>query len=54
LNISTDAPLLSDYNEENGCKLSLRRKLNPLQVFILAAKDVPPKTEPKYLPVYTL
>lgn len=32
----------------------LRKKLNPLQIFILAAKDVPEKTDPKFLPVYTV
>lgn len=32
----------------------LRKKLNPLQVFILAAKDVPEKLDPKFLPIYTV
>ncbi len=45
VNISTNTSLLSEF---------LRKKLNPLQIFILAAKDVPFKTEPKYLPVYTV
>ena len=45
LSITTDQPLLSEF---------IRKKLNPLQIFILAAKDVPAKTDLKYLPVYTV
>ena len=32
----------------------LRKKLNPLQIFILAARDVPEKTDTKFLPIYTV
>lgn len=45
IKISTDKPMLSEF---------IRKKLNPLQIFILAAKDVPSKTDHKYLPVYTV
>ena len=45
INISTSTALLSEF---------IRKKLNPLQVNILAAKDVPYKTDPKYLPIYTV
>lgn len=45
LKITTDNPLLSEF---------LRKKLNPLQIYILAARDVPEKTDPKYKPVYTI
>lgn len=45
LKITTDQPMLSEF---------IRKKLNPLQIFILAAKDVPGKTDPKYLPIYTV
>lgn len=45
LKITANNAMLSEF---------LRKKLNPLQIFILAAKDVPFKTEPKYLPIYTI
>ena len=45
LKITADKPLLGEF---------LRKKLNPLQLFILAAKDVPQKTDPKFLPIYTV
>ena len=45
IKIWANNPMLSEF---------LRKKLNPLQIFILAAKDVPEKTDPKFLPVYTV
>lgn len=45
VNISSNNALLSEF---------LRKKLNPLQIFILAAKDVPFKTDPKFKPIYTV
>lgn len=44
IKVSSNNPMLSEF---------LRKKLNPLQIFILAAKDVPEKTDPKFLPIYT-
>jgi hypothetical protein len=41
--IQSDKPLLSDY---------LARKLNPLQVNLVAIKDIPYKTEHRYKPIY--
>ena len=43
INITSDQPLLSPY---------LRKKLNPLQIDICVAKDVPFKTEPKFKPIF--
>jgi len=45
LKITSNNPFLTEF---------LRKKLNPLQIFILAAKDVPQKTDHKYLPIYTV
>jgi len=36
-------PLLSPY---------LRKKLNPLQIEICVAKNIPYKTDPKYKPIF--
>lgn len=43
--VQTDLPLLNNF---------LRRKLNPLQVNLVACKDVPYKTEPRYKPIYSI
>ena len=41
--IQSDQPLLSEF---------LRKKLNPLQINLLACKDIPYKTEHKYKPIH--
>ena len=41
--VRSENPLLSDFY----CK-----KLNPLQVNLVAIKDIPFKTDPKYKPIY--
>lgn len=43
--VSTDQPLLNNF---------LRRKLNPLQVNLVACKDIPYKTEPRYKPIHAI
>lgn len=43
--VSLDIPLLSPF---------LRQKLNPLQVQLVACKDIPYKTEPRYKPVFSI
>ena len=43
--VSIDQPLLNNF---------LRRKLNPLQVNLVACKDIPYKTEPRYKPIYAI
>jgi hypothetical protein len=45
ISINIDQPLLNSF---------LRNKLNPLLVYILACKDVPFKTEPKFKPIYAI
>lgn len=45
IQISTDQPLLSSF---------LRRKLNPIMVELVACKDIPYKTEPRYKPIYSV
>lgn len=41
--ITSDQPLLSDF---------LRRKLNPLQLHLVACKDIPYKTEHRFKPIH--
>jgi hypothetical protein len=41
--ITSDKPILSSF---------LRKKLNPLQIKICVAKEIPYKTDPKYKPIY--
>ncbi len=41
--ITSDQPLLSDF---------MRKKLNPLQIHLLACKDIPYKTEHKFKPIH--
>lgn len=43
LKIVSDIPLLSDF---------LRKKLNPLQLTLVACKDIPYKTEHKFKPIH--
>ena len=43
--LSSEQPLLSDF---------IRKKLNPLQVTLVAIKDIPFKYEPKYKPIYAV
>lgn len=43
LRIHSETPLLSEF---------YRKKLNPLQVNLVAVKDIPFKTDPKYRPIY--
>ena len=43
LKITSDQPLLSEF---------LRKKLNPLQISLLACKDIPYKTDHKYKPIH--
>lgn len=43
VSIQSETPLLSDF---------LRKKLNPLQINLVACKDIPYKTEHKYKPIY--
>ena len=43
LRIHSETPLLSEF---------YRKKLNPLQINMVAIKDIPFKTEPKYRPIY--
>ena len=45
LQIISEQPMLSDY---------LRKKLNPLLINLVAIKDIPFKTEPKYKPIYAV
>ena len=45
ITIGTDLPILSSF---------LRAKLNPLQVNLVACKDVPYKVEPQYKPVFAI
>lgn len=42
--LSTDVPVLNAFS---------RKKLNPLMVTLVACKDVPYKTEPKYKPIFS-
>lgn len=42
--VQSDQPLLSEF---------LRKKLNPLQINLVACKDIPYKTEPKFKPIYS-
>jgi hypothetical protein len=43
LKVSSDQPLLSEF---------LRKKLNPLQLNLIACKDIPYKTEHRYKPIH--
>jgi hypothetical protein len=43
IKIQSDQPLLSDF---------LRKKLNPLQLNLLACKDIPYKTEHRFKPIH--
>ena len=43
ITIKSEQALLSPY---------LRKKLNPLQINLVACKDIPYKTDPKYKPIY--
>ncbi len=43
--IECETPMLSPF---------LRKKLNPLQINVVAGKDIPYKTEPKYKPIYAI
>jgi hypothetical protein len=43
LHISCDQPMLSPF---------LRKKLNPCQVTVVAAKNIPYKLEPRYKPIH--
>lgn len=43
IKVESDQPLLSDF---------LARRLNPLQVNLLAIKDIPYHTEHRYKPIY--
>jgi len=45
VSISSDKPLLSEF---------LRKKLNPLQVNLVACKDIPYKTHHKFKPIYSV
>ena len=45
ITIQLDIPLLNPF---------LRKKLNPLQVNLVACKDVPYKTEPQYKPIFSI
>lgn len=42
--IESENAMLTDF---------LRRKLNPLQIHVVAMKDIPFKTEPKYKPIFS-
>ena len=41
--LETDKPLLTEY---------LAKKLNPLQINLVAIKDIPYKTEHRFKPIY--
>jgi len=41
--VESDQPLLSDF---------LGKKLNPLQINLVAIKDIPYKVEPRFKPIY--
>lgn len=43
ISLQCEQPMLSEF---------LRKKLNPLQLNMVAFKDVPYKTEPKFKPIY--
>lgn len=45
ITVSTDVPMLTPF---------YRKKLNPMQINLVACKAVPYKTEPKYKPVYAI
>lgn len=45
VHVCVDKPILTGY---------LRNKLNPLQVDLVACKDIPYKTEPKYKPIFSI
>jgi hypothetical protein len=45
ISLNIDQPLLNGF---------LRNKLNPLLINVLACKDVPFKTEPKFKPIYAV
>ena len=45
ITLETDRPLLTNY---------LRKKLNPLQVNLVACKSIPYKTEPRFKPVHAV
>lgn len=44
IHVQTDVPILTSF---------MRTKLNPLQVNLVACKDVPYKTEPQYKPIFS-
>ena len=43
--LAWDQPLLNNF---------FRRKLNPMQVELVACKKIPFKTEPQYKPIYAI
>ncbi len=43
--IECETPMLSEF---------YRKKLNPLQINLVACKDIPYKVEPKYKPIYSV
>lgn len=43
VNIRSNVSLLSTF---------LRKKLNPLQINLVACKDIPYKTDPRFKPIY--
>lgn len=43
IKISTQTALLSSF---------LRKKLNPMMITLVACKDIPFKTDPKYKPIF--
>jgi hypothetical protein len=45
ISVSTDEPLLTPF---------MRKKLNPLQVNLIACKDIPFKVEPEYKPIFAI
>ena len=45
LQIRSEQPMLSEF---------YRKKLNPLQINLVAVKDIPFKSEPKYKPIFSV